>query len=534
MSLAKLPPNAKVAVLGAGISGLSFTYFLHKLRPDVQFHIFEKSPRSGGWINSSHLHVKSTNEQIILEKGPRTLRGVKDGTVIMIDILRNLNKEREIEIMTNDSIANRKYVMNAQQQLIQIPNSFMSLVKFLKGMKLMNGRLLIGILREPFVPVLQEDESIEGFFTRRFGSSLWIDNLGSAVIHGIYASDVAKLSVMSTLPVLKEIERESGSIVRHMLKSLFGQVKKKKNEERAKVVSDELTQYERLISPDGNMNGLLTKLKGIPMIKLHNGLEELPRAMTNYLANEKNIKIHYNSPIKEIDPISGKVNGESFDHIRSTINTHALSNALPSNNPLRANLSSIEYVNIFLCNIYSKKKIIPSAGFGFLVPKFGNISLNPQAHLGTIYDSDIEKNVISLFGERNQQGQQEGYDKITIMLGGHYYSNWEIPSKSINLQIIYEILKSKLRIDLQKFNIKIIDETMTIDTIDENDLIISYNYHNSCIPVYGVGYLDTKAKVIQTIEDNRYKLSFGGTVFADGVAVPDCVSNAFKDSMKLM
>ena len=68
MTLTTLPQNAKVAVLGAGILGLTFTYFLSKLRPDLQFTIFEKLKRPGGWMSSPKLHVNNTNESILLKR----------------------------------------------------------------------------------------------------------------------------------------------------------------------------------------------------------------------------------------------------------------------------------------------------------------------------------------------------------------------------------------------------------------------------------------------------------------------------------
>ena len=50
--LTKLPTNAKVGVVGGGISGLFFTYYLSKLRPDVKITLIDQNQeRLGGWIN---------------------------------------------------------------------------------------------------------------------------------------------------------------------------------------------------------------------------------------------------------------------------------------------------------------------------------------------------------------------------------------------------------------------------------------------------------------------------------------------------
>ena len=60
------------------------------------------------------------------------------------------------------------------------------------------------------------------------------------------------------------------------------------------------------------------------MIKLHDGMETLPKYLAEYLINNTNTKIEYNTSIQDIDAVTGKINGESYDHIRSTINTHDL------------------------------------------------------------------------------------------------------------------------------------------------------------------------------------------------------------------
>lgn len=59
------------------------------------------------------------------------------------------------------------------------------------------------------------DESIASFFARRWGSKV-AENLVSAVLHGIYAGDIEKLSIRSILPSLWDYERSSGSVNRGM------------------------------------------------------------------------------------------------------------------------------------------------------------------------------------------------------------------------------------------------------------------------------------------------------------------------------
>ena len=56
------------------------------------------------------------------------------------------------------------------------------------------------------------DESVGAFFTRRTDSKI-VDNLISAVLHGIYAGDVYKLSMRSIMPGVWNWEKEHDGIV---------------------------------------------------------------------------------------------------------------------------------------------------------------------------------------------------------------------------------------------------------------------------------------------------------------------------------
>lgn len=57
------------------------------------------------------------------------------------------------------------------------------------------------------------DESVDSFFSRRFGDA-FARTLGSALVHGIYAADSRLLSLRATFPQLRASEaRGNGSVV---------------------------------------------------------------------------------------------------------------------------------------------------------------------------------------------------------------------------------------------------------------------------------------------------------------------------------
>lgn len=78
---------------------------------------------------------------------------------------------------------------------------------------------IMGILKEPAVEVrsdVRKDESIGDFFSRRFGPK-FTDNMFSALLHGVYAGDIYKLSADSILGVPRLIEVQNESLVIGML-----------------------------------------------------------------------------------------------------------------------------------------------------------------------------------------------------------------------------------------------------------------------------------------------------------------------------
>lgn len=528
MKLTKIPPNGRIAVIGSGISGLSFSYFLNKLRPDIKITIFESRNEPGGWIKSENLRLNDS-DSILLEKGPRTLRGVSDGTVLIVDILCNLKKQGEIECMAHDSIANRKYLLNAENEIVQVPNTAKTFGNFL-GSGLVNG-LWKGIMGELFVKNRQpqdDDESIESFLKRRFGTNILSNNIVSGIIHGIYAGDVSRLSVQSVLPSLVNLEAESGSIIKGMLKKL-------REKPVPKQLGQDMLSYQRLISPDSDLSALSRTLKRYPMLKLKSGLQTLPNAIANYLKIKDNVEIVYNSNIQEIDLTkpSIRVNDrvETYNHIRSTINTNAL-NKLIINDSIKS-LLPLEYVSIFLVNIYSAKPIlIPHGknGFGFLVPKCNK---NPECLLGIIYDSDVEQNLVSLYQESSPHAQL--YNKITLMMGGHYYNKLGVPSDALKTKAVKTILSSILHIDLSKHNLVFQDPVHTTKRpIADNDIVVSCTMRQNAIPQYNTGYAAQMHAATEILEHEfNSHLSFGGMAFGNGIGVPDCVLNALTGALKL-
>lgn len=513
-----VPRNGKVAVVGAGVSGLSFSYFLQKLRPDISISILEAAGEPGGWIRTTKL-IDNGNP-LLLEKGPRTLRGVSDGSLLIVDIMKQLNKEKDVEVMKSTSVGNRKWLLEPSGKLIQVPNSILLFAKFMTSD--VSEGLITSILREPFQKPEKsvDDESIRSFILRRFGSPKLADNVLSAIMHGIYSGDVSKLSVNATLPGLVKLERTDGSIIKSVIKSL--------SKKKAEVAENHsLAQYEKLISPSAQMARLSDELKKFPIMKIQGGLQEFPRALAEHLTKQNKVTIRYNTPVVGLDLARQSIETPSevntYDYIRFTLGFNSLKLVAHTDQKIDAILGQLEYLTIFLANVYSKRGgLIPKNGngFGFLVPKR---NANPESLLGVIFDSDTE-----LDSQRFVDGvplPKAQYEKITLMIGGHYFLKG-VPSNRANLRATKQILKNILGVDLSKYNIIERDEATEASkdvSLGDDDLLISYNLHRDCIPQYNVGYLEHMKEVQQYVAQQSHgRVTLGGPC-SGKPGVPDSV-----------
>ena len=145
--------NHKIAIIGAGISGLSSAYFLNKNNMN-NIKIFESSSRPGGVIQTF------TNDKYTYELGPNTL-SVSDSRVV------EMFSDLSLKMINPSTKSKNRYIF--KNGLIQkLPNSFCDFL----FTKLFSNRTKIKILFEFFNNKKNNhlDESVHEFFKRRFNS----------------------------------------------------------------------------------------------------------------------------------------------------------------------------------------------------------------------------------------------------------------------------------------------------------------------------------------------------------------------------
>lgn len=200
--------HTAVAIVGGGIAGLTAAYRLQQR--GIDFHLIEADRELGGKIRTEAV------DGFILEGGPDSFLAQKPWGR---QLCEDLGLGAEI-IGTND--AQRRIYLVSHGRLRPLPQELMLLMPVRPLALLRSGIVSIpGVLRlalEPFVPKRNDDrdESLGSFVRRRMGNEV-LERMVDPLMSGIYAGDSDELSLQSTFPQLREMEREHGSVIRGLL-----------------------------------------------------------------------------------------------------------------------------------------------------------------------------------------------------------------------------------------------------------------------------------------------------------------------------
>lgn len=88
-SAASQPP---IAVLGAGLSGLTVALRLSRALPHRRIVIFESSSRLGGWVKSERIPIAGGPGEVVLESGPRSIRPKGASGWSMIELVSSTSR----------------------------------------------------------------------------------------------------------------------------------------------------------------------------------------------------------------------------------------------------------------------------------------------------------------------------------------------------------------------------------------------------------------------------------------------------------
>ncbi|MEQ7791310.1 protoporphyrinogen oxidase [Staphylococcus nepalensis] len=197
----------RIAIVGAGITGLSSAYFIKKARPDIEVTIYEASNRVGGKIQTYR------TEGYTIELGPESYLGRKQ---IMTDIAKDIGLEEQL--VTNKTGQSYIYAKNKLYpipggSILGVPTDIKPFLKTKLISPLGKVRASFDLFKKPLQ--IDGDISVGSFFRARLGDEI-LENLIEPLMGGIYGTNIDDLSLMTTFPEFKEREEQFGSLIKGM------------------------------------------------------------------------------------------------------------------------------------------------------------------------------------------------------------------------------------------------------------------------------------------------------------------------------
>ncbi len=461
----------RIAILGGGVSGLAAAYDLEQRRRaagDVQYVLYEASPRLGGVLRTEHIHG------CVVEAGPDSFVTEKPWAA---DLCREIGLGGQL-IGSND--ADRKTYILTRGRLVEMPDGLMFMVptKILPtGMSpLFSWKTKLRMARELFHPprAVERDESVAEFVERHYGSEM-VDRLADPLLSGIYGGESASLSVRAVLQRFAEMERTHGSLGRAMLAAR----KKMKSGSR------------KPASP------LFTSLKS--------GMQTLAHALASRL---NTASLLTNTRVESVRPdlggwtVSAGVNSAQFDAVIIALPGLAAATILKQSSPdLAGELAAIQYsssITVGMGYDLEVRQTLPP-GFGFLVPR-----------------SEGKRLLAATFVHNKFPGRAPE-DRALLrcfFAGSNAEKVWDLTDDQI-IGVVRDELQQILG--------------PQILGLRAAPLFARVYKWKSAMAQYGVGHLE-RLERITTLREKLPGLALAGNAYR-GIGVPDCVRSG-RDAVK--
>ncbi|KAG9326651.1 hypothetical protein KVV02_006162 [Mortierella alpina] len=520
-----MSPRTHIAVIGGGISGLSTAWYLARTAPsNVSITLLEGTRRVGGWLQSDReKDPRHPGGSLLLERGPRSLRPQGISGLNTLEMVRALRLEPHLEPVPKTSPAAKNRFIFSHNKLHKLPST------------------LSGALTHPLIaPKLpragldlfkgstkQDDESIQDFVTRRFGKG-FSDDLISAMVHGIYAGDVSKLSVRSTFGMLYHLEKDYGSVAVGLLMG-GGAVD----------TPWDLTLKERIVKSMPDLKDFIDKTS---IYSFTDGLEEISKALEKDLVASGRVDFRKESPVERLDfNLANRDVKASLSSLSTAIEPHQDRISIKGQEPVHAQsvistipplqlqpLLSTSYpelthnpsVTVAVVNLVyaSEQARLTSPGFGYLIPKSEDSAVKHQGLLGVVFDS-------CAIPAQDQGPSRDQTLKLTAMIGGHMFEDVVARQEDSTTRSSTEpTVPSK---DLESFfKQTAIDSVKKHLQMNAEPEMVKVHINRECIPQYLVGHLQRMQSLDQALRrDYDGLLAVTGAGYL-GVSVNDCIKNA--------
>ncbi|MBU0987057.1 MAG: protoporphyrinogen oxidase [Proteobacteria bacterium] len=335
----------KIAILGAGISGLATAFWLNRDGFDVT--ILESGNEPGGSM------VTRSENGFLIDYGPNS--GLETTPLIRQMVgLTGL----EGEMIYASETADKRYILR-NNRLYALPTSPGAFLKT----NLFSARAKLRLLAEPIAAKSEDGyyQSISEFVRRRLGQE-FLDYAINPFVAGVFAGNPDDLSVKSAFPKLYRLEELYGGLFKGLI---LGARERKKRAEQSK-------HRAKLFS-------------------FKKGMQALPEAIAGKLGD----KIEYQCKVEKIVPSETKfkvlyrrndnLKQRDADVVLSTIPAYNAASIF-DDPQLISHLNNIYYPPVKVLYLGFRKADVgqPLDGFGFLIPE-----KERKAFLGAIWSSTI-------------------------------------------------------------------------------------------------------------------------------------------------
>lgn len=274
--------TARVVIVGGGITGLSAAHHILRTRPDVQLSLLESRDRLGGNI------VTEQRDGFVIDGGPDSFLVTKPDAVRLCEELGLSG-----ELIQPREAARNVYMVHRQRlelmpagMVLAVPTRLGPMIRtpiLSPGAKL---RVLGDLLLRPGSVPEHADESVEAFIVRHFGRQT-AERVAGPLLGGIYAGNIAELSMHSTFPQLVKLEKQYGSVIFGFFKS---QIESMGNGAHGAVRARELLHLMRWLRRE-------EQHKPSPFRSFRNGVATLVDALAQKLGPER---IRLAAPVRSV------------------------------------------------------------------------------------------------------------------------------------------------------------------------------------------------------------------------------------------
>ena len=208
MKETKIEKRKKIVILGGGITGLSAARYLDTHASGAySVTLIEAQEKPGGQIVTRHVSLE-TGEPLVLDGGVDYFDASDPAVVMMSEELGLQGVSVYVDVPDI-------HVLDDGQP-VRLPQSAKEFVRT----NLLTWQDKQRMLKEFILPQKHgdEDESVAAFVTRRLGKPAF-EKIVGPLLDGLYGGDFENQSVLTRFPELREMEKESGGLVR----GLFGQ-----------------------------------------------------------------------------------------------------------------------------------------------------------------------------------------------------------------------------------------------------------------------------------------------------------------------